>query len=545
MNLNPLTPEGSPGSQGHLYHGSNSESKEGDFILESVASHHHINNLPAPRPHDVLDGRNSRDEDMTKQEPVSKKRLYRIKGKQRKEGMRSIEESNSMSNNSSSRSVKQKQTVGTQVTSDILECNIAQVKNGTIYPEANSLTTRDIYSMRAEIEDLNEKLKIRKTNHINENKNSDVKESGEHRMNLQSENLPLTNNIMKEISFQNNQKYAGDNSPEEVNPTQEESLLTTRTSESEGSQTQSSQSLKERQSLNSCQSLQANHLSQSKEPPETSQSLENNPSLQPIQPQEGSHLVHAIQSYSCQSPYKIKSEEECQLPQLSPTSPMQSPQPVEPYESKSPKNQSSPSHSSLSQSPPSQSPHSQSTQSQSSHSQTPQESYSPKGNQLHLKQSSQRLNSSRTLDAVHPPQESHQSPKKKSPKKYRSPREELGVEVQTSEVSETDDEKMRNLSIWLHGRMRGRTSTPSSSSSLSISEQLQQSHSSWTKGQGHRLERGKEVKELPNGRGVEDVHGESEFEFDASDLEDLSISGITLTNTSVPEDLHTPGEEDF
>lgn len=111
-----------------------------------------------------------------------------------------------------------------------------------------------------------------------------------------------------------------------------------------------------------------------------------------------------------------------------------------------------------------------------------------------------------------------------------------------SEVSETDDEKMRNLSAWLHGHIRGRTSTPSSSS-LSISEHLQQSHASWTKSQDRR--EGGKKGELPRKREVEELHRESEFEFDASDLEDLSISGITLTNTSVPEDMHTPGEEDF
>lgn len=115
-------------------------------------------------------------------------------------------------------------------------------------------------------------------------------------------------------------------------------------------------------------------------------------------------------------------------------------------------------------------------------------------------------------------------------------------------MSETDDEKMRNLSAWLHGRMRGRASTPTSSSSVSISQQLQQSHSSWTKGRNHRRQReggGQEAEEVPRGREVEEVHGESEFEFDASDLDDLNISGITLTNTSLPEEMHTPGEEDF
>lgn len=172
--------------------------------------------------------------------------------------------------------------------------------------------------------------------------------------------------------------------------------------------------------------------------------------------------------------------------------------------------------------------------------------------------------------------------------------------MQASEVSETDDEKMRNLSAWLHGRTRGRASTPpSSSSSYSISEQLQQSHTSWTKGQGHRrreeggkeelpggreggkeveemhrwrdrggkegeerqrgregekkveLSRGKEegekkVEELARGRdGEDEVRGESEFEFGASDLEDLSITGLTLTNTSLPEEMPTPRDEDF
>lgn len=57
---------------------------------------------------------------------------------------------------------------------------------------------------------------------------------------------------------------------------------------------------------------------------------------------------------------------------------------------------------------------------------------------------------------------------------------------------------------------------------------------------------GKKVEELTRGREREDeVRGESEFEFDASDLEDLSITGLTLTNTSLPEEIHTPGDEDF
>ncbi|XP_063878036.1 centrosomal protein of 78 kDa-like [Scylla paramamosain] len=126
----------------------------------------------------------------------------------------------------------------------------------------------------------------------------------------------------------------------------------------------------------------------------------------------------------------------------------------------------------------------------------------------------------------------------KSPKKSRSPRKEpLGV--QGSEVSETDDEKMRNLSAWLQGRVRGRATTPSSSSSVSISEHLQHSHTSWTKRKSRQKERAREeedgeVEELPGGS-----------EIDLSDCEDLSLSGLTLTNTSVPEDINTAGEEDF
>lgn len=62
---------------------------------------------------------------------------------------------------------------------------------------------------------------------------------------------------------------------------------------------------------------------------------------------------------------------------------------------------------------------------------------------------------------------------------------------------------------------------------------------SWTKRKDRREERTQEdggveeVEELPGGS-----------EIDLSDCEDLSLSGLTLTNTSVPEDINT-GEEEF
>ncbi|XP_045124242.1 centrosomal protein of 78 kDa-like isoform X4 [Portunus trituberculatus] len=131
------------------------------------------------------------------------------------------------------------------------------------------------------------------------------------------------------------------------------------------------------------------------------------------------------------------------------------------------------------------------------------------------------------------------SPQKQSPKKSRSSRNKpLGI--QGNEVSETDDDKMRNLSVWLQGRVQGRGTT-SSSSSVSISEHLQHSHTSWTKRKVCQEERAKEEEE-EDGE-MEELPGGSEI--DLSDCEDLSLSGLTLSNTSIPEDVNTGGEEDF
>ncbi|XP_050711658.1 serine/arginine repetitive matrix protein 2-like isoform X2 [Eriocheir sinensis] len=713
MNLTPsitdtMNPVVSPG---HSFRGTKSEMpKEGRPNLARVASQQYRNDPPGF----ALNGRDNRDEETMKQEETSEKKMLN----QMNEGKQIIIMSNSKDSypapiHSSSRPVKQKQTVGTQVTNGILESEVAEVKSPRNQETRSRPTNIDTLAMRVEVGDLKEeRLRAGKTMDTDEKESHNLKENGESEMSVQSVNHAVkmseitkeetkktmntdeeeTHNMKEnrehEMRFQSinyslktsemikeerhprkAQHHFKNNSSEEVKPAQEDRLSSPL--RSPGSE--ADQSLRDIQLLQEIQSI---HSARSSHHPQSSQS------------------VHTSQSYSSQPPYEIQFVGESPLPRHSSSSPRKSP-PLVRYrqESQSPRSQSHASQSPQSQSPHSQSPnshspnskspqsssHSQSPQNQSPHSQSPrsppphsqfphsqsphshihspsnqqpqethspkrnqsqqnqslspltkppqsphsqspsnpqqpQEAHSPKRNQVQQNQSHPTLGSQSPHES-HLPQDAHlppkkRSPKRHSPKKSRSPREEWGGEVQASEVSETDDEKMRNLSAWLHGRMRGRASTPpSSSSSYSISEQLQQSHTSWTKGQGHRRSKeggkeeeewsrreggkevkemhrwrdrggkegeempkgkeeeeghrgregeknvelsrgrergGKKVEELTRGREREDeVRGESEFEFDASDLEDLSITGLTLTNTSLPEEIHTPGDEDF
>lgn len=141
--------------------------------------------------------------------------------------------------------------------------------------------------------------------------------------------------------------------------------------------------------------------------------------------------------------------------------------------------------------------------------------------------------------------------------------------VQSTEVSETDDEKlrMRQTTINFSGR------SGSVSSSVSITEQLSHSHNKWstgkgkTKGRSHDVEAepsrvnklgNKEKNIIPSNtdkiqinlpsssrlkQDIDDIEYDSDFE--VSDVEGVSISASSLTSTSIPDDLVTPGEEEF
>lgn len=717
-------------SPSHSFHGSESEMPKDERPNLARAMSHQYRNEPSGF---ALNGRDSRGEGMMKQEETSEEIMHNQMNRGKQIMIMSNTENNYSSPvRSSSRPVKQKQTVGTQVTNDILESEIAENKSVRKLEMGSGQTSVDTLAMRVEVEDSKEeRLRARETMDMDEKESQNMNERGESVMSSQSINHDLkiraitkentrkteekeekeTHNTKeyrgREIHFQpvnhalkmtevmreerhteKDQRHIKNSSSEEISPAEKDRLSSP--FRSPGSEANPSlldiQLLQERQSVHS---VKASHH------PQSSQS------------------VPTSQSYSSQLPYEIQFVGESPLPQHSSSSPRksppvvrypqespsprsqsvhsQSPRSQSPYghsphshspnsqspqsspHSQSPYNQSPNGHSPQNQSPPSQSPRSppphlqfpnrqsphshihslnqqpqethspkrnqsQENQSvspltkppQSPHSQSPpssqqaQEAHSPKRNQVPHNQSHPTLRS-QSPQETHPAQDAHlppkkRSPKKHSPKKSRSPREDWGGEMQASEVSETDDEKMRNLSAWLHGRMRGRASTPpSSSSSYSISEQLQQSHTSWTKGQGHlrskkggreeewsrregkemeemhgwRVGGGKEGEELPKRReeewsrgergqkeeeelnrggrgeknvelsrgrerggkreegltrgrdGGDEVRGESEFEFDASDLEDLSITGLTLTNTSLPEEMPTPRDEDF
>ncbi|XP_069939837.1 uncharacterized protein [Cherax quadricarinatus] len=141
---------------------------------------------------------------------------------------------------------------------------------------------------------------------------------------------------------------------------------------------------------------------------------------------------------------------------------------------------------------------------------------------------------------------------------------ETGLRV---DISETDDDKLRmqKASSLLLNR------SGSASSSVSISEHLSQSHFHWCKGT-NKTEKGnsepidktpkEETREsIDNSGGMysdikmeipqfvlvqtEPISMEYGSDFEVSDVEGVSISSASLATTSIPEDLLTPGEEEF
>lgn len=143
--------------------------------------------------------------------------------------------------------------------------------------------------------------------------------------------------------------------------------------------------------------------------------------------------------------------------------------------------------------------------------------------------------------------------------------DDLANIAQSTEVSETDDEKlrMRQTTFNFSGR------SGSVSSSVSITEHLSHSHNKWsagkgaTKGRNHNVEAepdkvykpgNKENKNtdkiqisLPSSNRLQQEVDEVEYgsDFEVSDVEGVSISASSLTSTSIPDDLVTPGEEEF
>ncbi|XP_068219500.1 centrosomal protein of 78 kDa-like isoform X2 [Palaemon carinicauda] len=122
-----------------------------------------------------------------------------------------------------------------------------------------------------------------------------------------------------------------------------------------------------------------------------------------------------------------------------------------------------------------------------------------------------------------------------------------------SQRSETDDEKLQMKKTFRRAARSG------SISSISITEHLSNSHSSWTKLGKPRVK--KTVKyespqsKTPMSRVVDskevetimpkDIPMEYDSDFEVSDVEGLSISASSLTSTTIPDDLVTPGEEEF
>ncbi|XP_027224853.2 centrosomal protein of 78 kDa [Penaeus vannamei] len=147
--------------------------------------------------------------------------------------------------------------------------------------------------------------------------------------------------------------------------------------------------------------------------------------------------------------------------------------------------------------------------------------------------------------------------------------DDLANVVQSTEVSETDDEKlrMRQTTFNFSGR------SGSISSSVSITEQLSHSHNKWSTGKGETKGRSRNIEgepsrvdkpgnkekniiptntdkiqiNLPSSsrlkQEIDDIEYDSDFE--VSDVEGVSISASSLTSTSIPDDLVTPGEEEF
>ncbi|KAK7077869.1 hypothetical protein SK128_024774 [Halocaridina rubra] len=130
-----------------------------------------------------------------------------------------------------------------------------------------------------------------------------------------------------------------------------------------------------------------------------------------------------------------------------------------------------------------------------------------------------------------------------------------------SQRSETDDEKLQLRKIIQQGGRSG------SASSLSITEQLSQSHSKWTssfrksykakdmnegnmfnanfdklQGTGNLISKDYKVEKH---KLVDKAAMDYESDFEVSDVEGLSISASSLTSTTIPDDLVTPGEEEF
>lgn len=413
----------------------------------------------------------------------------------------------SYSSSSSRKKQKQKQTAATQVNHEILGLSLSNVKKAAVEQEFESPSSADPVAMRVEFSDSKSgividewnKSNIEYTSGINGKKNPLVSEDTQQEKEILSKEVSLKTSKSQEIHTpQEDQRFTEGNLHEPI----QESCPSKTTSEGSGASQSPSAILSHHTTPSSSSQSPSENLRESYLP-------QQSPSLLSKLPQEDA-------STPSQLPHQSQPHQ--QIPTY--------------YES-----QSSGSQSPEIQSPPSKSPLSKS----------PQESHSPKRIEVPPSQSPQKVKSPQNWSS----KETHlqrsqlrqrtKSPQKQSPKKSRSLKKELPV-LQGSEVSETDDEKMRNLSLWLHGRARGRASTPSSSSSVSISEHLQKSHSSWTKNQGHRkegrAEAGREAEEE-----VEELPGGSEI--DLSDLEDLSLSGLTLTNTSVLEDIHTPGDEDF
>ncbi|XP_042220209.1 uncharacterized protein LOC121865002 isoform X2 [Homarus americanus] len=141
---------------------------------------------------------------------------------------------------------------------------------------------------------------------------------------------------------------------------------------------------------------------------------------------------------------------------------------------------------------------------------------------------------------------------------------------QNNDVSETDDEKLKmqkTTFIWLNRSGSG-------SSSVSITEHLSHSHSHWSKSSQKKpnkhgsSEHSSDIApqlEMPGNKGDDEgkcdgfklnspspaaVQNDNDLveydsDFEISDVEGLSISPSSLASTSIPDDLLTPGEEEF
>ncbi|XP_064095343.1 uncharacterized protein LOC135207485 [Macrobrachium nipponense] len=122
-----------------------------------------------------------------------------------------------------------------------------------------------------------------------------------------------------------------------------------------------------------------------------------------------------------------------------------------------------------------------------------------------------------------------------------------------SQRSETDDEKLQMKKAIRQAPRSG------SVSSVSITEHLSNSHSSWTKLGKNRVKKTVKYEStksktpapgLVDSKKVEstspkDIPMEYDSDFEVSDVEGLSISASSLTSTTIPDDLVTPGEEEF